>query len=59
VGAHLADQLLLPMALGGGGEFLAAAATSHLRSNAAVIERFTGRRVAIDARDRAFLVTVR
>ncbi len=50
VGEHLADQLLLPMALAGGGEFLAAAVTSHLRSNAAVVERFTARRVVIAPR---------
>ena len=47
VGEHLADQLLLPMALGGGGVFLATAATEHLRTNAAIVERFTGRRVRI------------
>jgi RNA 3'-terminal phosphate cyclase (ATP) len=48
VGEHLADQLLLPMALGAGGSFVTAQVTSHLRSNAAVIERFTARRVAIE-----------
>jgi RNA 3'-terminal phosphate cyclase (ATP) len=47
VGEHLADQLLLPMALGGGGSFVAARATPHLHSNAAVIERFTGRTVTV------------
>jgi len=59
VSAHLADQLLLPMALAGGGEFLATEATPHLRSNAAVIERFTSRRVEIQARSDGFLVTLR
>ena len=58
VGAHLADQLLLPMALAGGGEFLAIDVTPHLRSNAAVVERFTARRVHIATRDGGFLVTV-
>jgi RNA 3'-terminal phosphate cyclase (ATP) len=58
VGAHLADQLLLPMALGGGGEFLATAATLHLRSNADVIERFTARRVRIEPRAGSFHVGV-
>jgi RNA 3'-terminal phosphate cyclase (ATP) len=47
VGEHLADQLLLPMALGEGGVFLACIATGHLRSNAAIVERFTGRRVVM------------
>jgi RNA 3'-terminal phosphate cyclase (ATP) len=59
VGEHLADQLLLPMALAGGGEFLATDATPHLRSNAAVVERFTARRVAIEPRGENFLVTLR
>ena len=47
VDEHLADQLLLPMALGNGGSFIARMVTPHLRSNAAVIERFTGRKVII------------
>ena len=58
VGAHLADQLLLPMALGGGGEFLAQSATPHLRSNADVIEQFTSRRVRIDKRESSVLVSM-
>ncbi|HDP88422.1 MAG TPA: hypothetical protein ENN42_00435 [Thioalkalivibrio sp.] len=40
VGPHLADQLLLPLALAGGGEFLATALTRHARTNAAVIACF-------------------
>jgi RNA 3'-terminal phosphate cyclase (ATP) len=47
VGEHLADQLLLPMALAGGGSFRATSASAHLRSNAAVVERFTDRRMVI------------
>jgi RNA 3'-terminal phosphate cyclase (ATP) len=47
VGEHLADQLLLPMALGQGGSFITSTATEHLRSNALIIERFTSKRVAI------------
>ena len=37
---HLSDQLLLPMALAGGGSFTTTAASDHLRSNAALIEKF-------------------
>jgi RNA 3'-terminal phosphate cyclase (ATP) len=59
VGPHLADQLLLPLALAGGGEFLAAGATPHLRSNAAVVERFTARRVRIEPQGDNVLVTLR
>ncbi|MBV4487147.1 RNA 3'-terminal phosphate cyclase [Pseudomonas sp. SWRI153] len=40
VAEHLADQLLLPMALAGGGTFTTPRMTDHLRSNIAVIERF-------------------
>jgi len=49
VDEHLADQLLLPMALASGPSvFLAPRATSHLRTNAWVIERFGAARVAIE-----------
>ncbi|KDP85020.1 RNA 3'-terminal phosphate cyclase [Cupriavidus basilensis] len=40
VGPHLADQLLLPMALAGGGSFTVDEVTGHLRSNAEVIGKF-------------------
>lgn len=39
VGEFLADQLLLPLALAGGGTFRTCAPSSHTRTNAAVIER--------------------
>jgi RNA 3'-terminal phosphate cyclase (ATP) len=58
VGEHLADQLLVPMVLGRGGAFVTGAATSHLRSNAAVVERFTGRRVHLETTDEGVLVQV-
>jgi RNA 3'-terminal phosphate cyclase (ATP) len=37
---HLADQLLLPMALAGGGEFTTVVASSHLVTNADTIRKF-------------------
>ena len=40
VDAHLADQLLLPMTLAGGGEFVCTYATPHLYTNAEVIAAF-------------------
>ncbi|KRG46861.1 RNA 3'-phosphate cyclase [Stenotrophomonas panacihumi] len=40
VGEHLADQLLLPMALGAGGTFTTTAPSEHLVSNARLIEKF-------------------
>jgi RNA 3'-terminal phosphate cyclase (ATP) len=48
VGEHLADQLLIPMALAGGGTFVTAAPTEHTRTNAQVVERFLP--VAIELR---------
>lgn len=45
VGPCLADQLLLPMAVGAGGHFLTSEPTDHTRSNAEVIERFLDRRI--------------
>ena len=40
VDEHLADQLLLPLALAGGGGFTAVALTPHFHSNVEVIEKF-------------------
>ncbi|KQQ67799.1 RNA 3'-phosphate cyclase [Pseudomonas sp. Leaf127] len=40
VAEHLADQLLLPMALAGAGSFTTTHVSEHLRSNISVIERF-------------------
>lgn len=40
VGVHLADQLLLPMALAGGGVFHTLAISSHTQTNMALIEQF-------------------
>ncbi|NWA28235.1 RNA 3'-terminal phosphate cyclase [Pseudomonas gingeri] len=46
VGEHLADQLLLPMALAGGGSFTTLRMTEHLQSNIRVIESFLPLRIA-------------
>lgn len=40
VGPHLADQLLIPMALAGAGSFLTMRPTDHTTTNIAVIEKF-------------------
>lgn len=40
VGVHLADQLLLPMAIAGGGAFRTLALSHHARTNIDVIKRF-------------------
>lgn len=40
VGEHLADQLMLPMALAGSGRFTLSTVSRHALTNASVIERF-------------------
>jgi RNA 3'-terminal phosphate cyclase (ATP) len=42
VGPHLADQLVLPLALAGGGRFRTVAPTAHTRTQLAVVQRFLG-----------------
>lgn len=49
VGEYLADQLLLPMALAGGGAFTATTASDHLHSNIAVIEKFLPIEISVQA----------
>ncbi len=48
VGAHLADQLLLPMALAGGGVFHTLTITDHTRTNMTLIEQFLPVRFAVE-----------
>jgi RNA 3'-terminal phosphate cyclase (ATP) len=57
VGEHLADQLLMPLALAGGGSFVTTSATQHLRSNALVIEKFTDRKIRVEPRTPDYVVT--
>lgn len=53
VGAHLADQLLIPMALAGGGSFRTVTPSLHTRTNAEVIERFLPVKITLREDDRA------
>lgn len=53
VGAHLADQLLIPMALAGGGSFRTVTPSLHTRTNAEVIERFLPVKLTLREDDRA------
>jgi RNA 3'-terminal phosphate cyclase (ATP) len=48
VGIHLADQLLIPMTLGGGGTFRTRKPTAHTMTNADVIRLFLDVSVAIE-----------
>ena len=56
VGPYLADQLLLPMALGGLAAFRTCAPTSHFESNSEVIEAFTGKRPLVERDGEDYLV---
>jgi RNA 3'-terminal phosphate cyclase (ATP) len=58
-GPYLADQLLLPMALAGGGRFTTVKPSRHTVTAAGVIARFLGIAIAIEtAGDGCHLVTV-
>ena len=60
VGQHLADQLLIPMALAGAGVFRTLAPTPHTTTNVSVIERFLDVSVLVSREEeRAFRVEVR
>ncbi|MEO1535975.1 MAG: RNA 3'-terminal phosphate cyclase, partial [Planctomycetota bacterium] len=50
---HLADQLMLPLALAGGGGFRTGPLTDHATTNANVIESFLGVRVHTSAQEDA------
>lgn len=52
VGTYLADQLLLPLALAGGGSFTTVEPTEHARTNWAVIRQFTGLDLVMERLDR-------
>ena len=58
-GPYLADQLLLPMALAGGGSFTTVKPSSHARTGAEVITKFLPISVGFEEKqDRHHLVTV-
>lgn len=59
VGEHLADQLLLPMAMAGRGRFRTFAPSRHSRTNARVIESFLDREIRfVEEEGGSVLVTV-
>jgi RNA 3'-terminal phosphate cyclase (ATP) len=60
VGMHLADQLLIPLALAGGGTFRTVEPTLHTRTQLELIPRFLGVRLACEPEGGGtFRVTVR
>lgn len=58
VGEHLADQLLLPMALAGGGRFVTTEPSRHTTTNIETIRRFLDVRILVEERGSAFVITV-
>lgn len=58
VGEHLADQLLLPMALSGGGSFTTTEISRHAETNMEIIAKFLPVRFAIEDYNGAKRVTV-
>lgn len=58
VSEHLADQLLLPMALAGGGVFSCSKVSQHALTNAEVISRFLPVRITFEQQERASICTV-
>lgn len=52
VGDYLADQLLLPLALGVGGEFRCTACTPHFHTNKAIIEEFLDVTIQVERESR-------
>ena len=48
VGEHLADQLLIPLAIGSGGSYLTTTPSEHTRTNIAVIQQFLNVEIEIE-----------
>lgn len=59
VGAHLADQLLVPLALAGGGAFRTLPLSAHARTNIDVIHAFGIAQITVRSLDGVDLVEVR
>jgi RNA 3'-terminal phosphate cyclase (ATP) len=58
IGEHLADQLLLPLAVAGGGRFRAAPLSLHATTNIATIEQFLDVEVRVEPDGDAVIVAV-
>ncbi|WP_084418004.1 RNA 3'-terminal phosphate cyclase [Henriciella litoralis] len=55
---HLADQLLLPMALAKGGVFSTLRPSLHATTNAETVSKFTGRRISFEDANGHFICSV-
>jgi len=52
VGEHLADQLLLPLVLGAGGQFKTLSPSLHFLTNIQVIEQFLGPKITVNSSEK-------
>ena len=60
IGEHLADQLLLPLALGAGGTFTTTPLSGHSTTNMETLRQFVDREIASEeVREGVVRVTVR
>ena len=59
VGEHLADQLLLPFALAGAGDFVTSTRSSHLETNIGVIEKFLPVGIRMEETGGAYRISIR
>jgi RNA 3'-terminal phosphate cyclase (ATP) len=59
VGEHLADQIMLPLALAGGGSFSLERVSQHALTNAEIIARFLPVSIAFEDRDRCSVCIVK
>jgi RNA 3'-terminal phosphate cyclase (ATP) len=58
VGEHLADQLLVPLALGAGGAFTTAQVSQHFETNRDIIRSFLGNVISVTDQEDGYLVQV-
>jgi RNA 3'-terminal phosphate cyclase (ATP) len=58
VGVHLADQLLIPMALAGGGSMVTVEPSPHTRTNMDVLRRFLAVEVEVGNENGAWTIEV-
>jgi len=52
VGRHLADQLLIPMAMAGGGKFRTLSPSNHTTTNIKIIKKFLDVEINLNQSDR-------
>jgi RNA 3'-terminal phosphate cyclase (ATP) len=58
VGEHLADQIMLPMALAGGGRYSIEQVSQHARTNAEIVARFLPVSITFEAGDNCAMCVV-